>query len=503
MFGPVLLAMALVVAACGGTEEKGSGDDGAAGAGGLDEVKGATVQILAEGEIRDFDGAAGFEQSGSGFIVSKDGLIVTNNHVVTGAGSLRVLLDGSDDELPAKVIGVSECNDLALIQLTDEDTYPTLAWSDSTVEPPLEVYTAGFPLGDPEFTMTKGIVSKSDADGDTNWASVRSVIEHDAAIQPGNSGGPLVDAKGRVVGVNYAGGDPGTGTSQYFAINRERAEKLVGDLKKGDEGSIGVNGEAIVDEEAGLAGVYVRGVAPGGIASKAGVKPGDLITTLNGVGLESGTLKEYCDVLRSNDLTDAMSIRVIRTDTEEVLEGELNGTELEAVFSFATEVGEDLPTGSSEEAPSTEYIEVTDDTDSLVVRVPSNWNDTDTAPQDLLGDGTTSPAILAAPSLADFNSDTGPGLGMFLIENANGVSADDILQGVVDGVDCAETNRSDYSDPVFNGVYAELDCDTVLGLVLVAVPESDPGSVVIVAATAASQADLRAIDEILASFNIL
>ncbi len=496
----VLAAAALLVGACG-TDEKSKGDGNDATS--LDGVKGATVQILAEGEIRDFDGAAGFEQSGSGFIVTKGGLIVTNNHVVTGAGSLRVLMDGSGDELPAKVIGVSECNDLAVIQLTDEDTYPSLSWSDANVEPPLEVYAAGFPLGDPEFTMTKGIVSKSEADGDTNWASVRAVIEHDAAIQPGNSGGPLVDAKGKVVGINYAGGDPGTGTSQYFAINRERAEKVVQKLEKGDDDSIGVNGEAIVDEDAGVAGVYVRGVAPGGIASKAGVKPGDLITTLNGVALESGTLKEYCDVLRSNDLTDAMSIRVIRLDTEEVLEGELNGPELEAVFSFASEVGDDLPDGTADEAPSTDFVEITDDTNSLVVSVPSNWSDTDTAPQDVLGDGSSSPTILAAPSMDDFNNDTGPGMGMFLVQNANGVGAEEILQGAVDGSECTETNRADYSDAVFTGRYAELDCGGVLGLVVVAVPNSDPGSVLIVAATAVSQADLRALDEIVASFNIL
>lgn len=499
----LVAAVALVAVACG--DDGGSDDASGGGAASLDDVRGATVQILADGEIRTFEGSSGFSGNGSGFIVSEDGYVVTNNHVVTGAGSLRVLMDGNDDEIPAKVIGVSECNDLAVIQLTDPEDYPTLTWSDEDAAPPLEVYSAGFPLGDPEFTMTKGIVSKAEADGDTNWASVRSVVEHDAAIQPGNSGGPLVDADGDVIGVNYAGGDPGTGTAQYFAINAQDARAIVEDLREGDQDSIGVNGEAIVDEEAGVAGVWVSGVAPGGIASDAGVEPGDIITTLNGVALESGTLKEYCDVLRSNDLTDAMSIRVLRLDTEEVLEGELNGAGLEPVFTFATEVGEELPTesGGSSEAPSTEYAEVTDDTDSLIVRVPSNWTDTDTAPQDIIGDGTMSPAILAAPDLAAFESDTGPGLGMFLIQNAGGIGPEELLQSAVEGIDCTETNRADYSDPVFTGRYAELDCDTVLGLIVVAVPDSDPSSVVFVAATAASQADLRAIDEILASFNIL
>lgn len=496
----LLAAAALVLSACGGGDEKGSATTQAPGD--LEDVKAATVQVLVEGEIRDFDGAAGFESSGSGFIVDPSGYVVTNNHVVTGAGSLKVLVDGSEDEIPAKVVGVSECNDLAVIQLTDEDDYPSLRWSSQDVEPPLEVYTAGFPLGDPEFTMTKGVVSKAETDGDTNWASVRKVIEHDAAIQPGNSGGPLVDADGAVVGVNYAGGDPGTGTSQYFAINSTDAQDVVEKLKDGDDESIGVNGEAILDEEAGYAGVYVRGVAPGGIASEAGVKPGDLITTLNGVALESGTLKEYCDVLRSTDLDKAISIRVIRTDTEEVLEGELNGKELEATFSFASELGDEVPTDSGGTAPSLETVEITDDTESLVVRVPANWSDTDTAPQDILGNGTMSPTIIAAPDMDAFNSDTGPGMGMFLIEGTGGLTAEELLQSAVEGVDCTETNRADYSDPVFTGRYAELDCGTVLGLIVVAVPDADPGKVVFLAATAATQADLRAIDEILASFNV-
>ncbi len=499
---PAAVAIAVLAAACGGGSD--SADSKAkASSGSIDDVKKATVQILAEGEIRDFEGSTNFQGSGSGFVVDPAGFIVTNNHVVTGAGSLKVLLDGSDDELPAKIIGVSECNDLAVIQLTDEDKYQTLSWSKVEAEPPLEVYAAGFPLGDPEFTMTKGVVSKAETNGDTSWASVRKVIEHDAAIQPGNSGGPLVDEKGGVVGVNHAGGDPGTGTSQYFAINASNAEKVVEKLRKGDDESIGVNGQAIVDEEGGIAGVYVRGVAPGGIASEAGVKAGDLITHLGGVPLESGTMAEYCDVIRSNDLTDAIDIRVIRTDTEEVLEGELNGDELVATFSFASELGSNVPETSASEAPSTTYVELTDDTSSLIVRVPSNWSDTDTSSQDIIGDGTMSPAIQAAPSLDAFYSDTGPGLGMFLIDNPNGVGAEELLSSVASSVDCTESNRADYSDPVFTGRYAEFDCETVLGLVVVAVPDNDPSKIVMVIATAASQADLRAIDEILALFNIL
>ncbi len=501
LLGGLAVAVAALGACSSGSDEPAKE---APKSGSLDDVKAATVQILAEGEIRDFDGQTGFAGSGSGFIIESGGLVVTNNHVVTGAGSLKVALDGDDGEVPAKVVGVSECNDLAVLQLSDDGDYSTVSWSMRGAEPPLEVYAAGFPLGDPEYTMTKGVVSKAKTNGHTSWASVREVVEHDAVIQPGNSGGPLVDTNGGVVGVNYAGGDPGTGASQFFAINASDAKKVVERLKKGDDESIGVNGQAIVDEDAGIAGVYVRGVAPGGIASNAGVKPGDVITTLNGVALESGTLSEYCDVLRSNDLTDAIAIRVIRLDTEEVLEGELNGKELEPVFSFATEVSADVPTGGGgTEAPSTEFVEITDDTSSLIVRVPSNWTDTDTAAQDIVGDGSASPTILAAPSLDSFYADTGPGLGMFLIDNPGGVTADQLLTEMSSSIDCTQTNTAAYEDPVFTGGYSEFDCGEVVGLVVAAVPNSNPDVVVLVVASAATQADLRAIDEIIASFNIL
>ena len=88
------------------------------------------------------------------------------------------------------------------------------------------MYAAGFPLGDPEFTLTRGIVSKLEADGDTSWASIDSVLEHDAAIQPGNSGGPLVTTDGAIIGVNYAGGSR-TNTEQFFAIDKDRAQEVV------------------------------------------------------------------------------------------------------------------------------------------------------------------------------------------------------------------------------------------------------------------------------------
>lgn len=501
-----LIACSLVVTACGGgdkTASSGDQEQSGGGAASLDDVKQATVQILSSGEIRTFEGSTGFDGSGSGFIFDKSGLIVTNNHVVTGAGSLKVKVAGKDEEIPAKVLGVSECNDLAVIKLTDEGDYPTLSFSTEKVEPPLEVYAAGFPLGDPEYTVTKGIVSKAQADGDTNWASVRNVIEHDAAIQPGNSGGPLVDSKGKVVGINYAGGDPGTGTEQFFAINSSDVKSLVNKLKDGDQDSLGINGEAVIDEEAGVAGVWVNGVAPGGAADKAGVKPGDLITTLNGVALESGTMKEYCDVIRSNDATDTISIRLFRPDTEEFLEGELNGKPLES-SGIAGSVSSDLPAGGTDAtAPSAETTELKDDQGRLVMSVPTSWSQTTTAPQNFLQNGTLSPAIQAAPNLSAFEASTGPGVGIFLVEGVSGKTADELLTAAVGGVtNCQEKSREDYSDGAFTGRLAALTCGQVATVILIANSDADPSKVIVLIGSASTDADLNAIDNALATFNL-
>jgi serine protease Do len=188
----------------------------------LDGVKSATIQIEAQGSFvpPDIGAPVEFAGRGSGFIIDPSGLAVTNNHVVTGAALLKVWVGGESQSRNAKVLGVSECSDLALIDI-DGDGYPYLQWYPDQAPVGLEVYAAGFPLGDPEYTLTKGIVSKARAGGDSGWASVDGVLQHDATINPGNSGGPLVTGDGEVVGVNYASV---ASANQYFAITADTAQ---------------------------------------------------------------------------------------------------------------------------------------------------------------------------------------------------------------------------------------------------------------------------------------
>ena len=295
----------------------------------LRDVQRATIQIQAEGSFVDQELGQQLNRRGrgSGLIIDESGIAVTNNHVVTGAAILQVWIGGESNPRNARILGASECSDLAVIDI-EGDGYPVFEWFDGEIFAGLDVFAAGFPLGDPEFTLTRGIVSKIRTRGETNWASVDSVIEHDATINPGNSGGPLVTMEGKVVGVNYAGRNE---TSQFFAISRDEALKVINQLRAGqDINSIGVNGTAVRNQEQSISGIWVASVKSGSPASNVGIKGGDIITKLEGLVLATdGTMADYCDVLRTHHPEDVLSIEVLRFATGEVLEGKLNSYKLQ------------------------------------------------------------------------------------------------------------------------------------------------------------------------------
>ncbi|MCB0094597.1 MAG: serine protease, partial [Caldilineaceae bacterium] len=306
----------------------------------LEDAQSAVIQIEAVGTFEDpeeglIPNAAG---RGSGFIIDPSGIAVTNNHVVTGAAFLKVFVAGEDEPRNARVLGVSECSDLAVIDIQG-DGFPYLTWYKGTIKVGLDVYAAGFPLGDPEYTLTRGIVSKAQANGDTSWASVDSVLQHDATINRGNSGGPLIDADGAVVAVNYAGN---ASTNQYFAISSVDAIPIVENLMTGsDVNALGINGQAVSDGEQ-LSGIWVASVKSGSPADQIGIKSGDIIVTMEGVQLATdGTMADYCNILRSHDAEDVLTVQVLRFDTKEMLKGQINGRVLEQSFSFADTLEED------------------------------------------------------------------------------------------------------------------------------------------------------------------
>ncbi len=464
---------------------------------GIDELEDAVVRIVAEGSF--VDPAVGLQLnvagSGSGFVIDETGLVVTNNHVVTGAALLEVYVAGSDEPVNARVLGASECSDLALLDL-EGDGYRYLQWHEGDLTVGTDAFAAGYPLGDPEFTLTRGIVSKARADGESSWASVDYVIEHDATINPGNSGGPLVDADGRVMGVNYAGiGE----TNQYFAIARDEVLSFIDAVQSGgDLDTLGINGEAVVDETEGISGIWVASVESGSPADEVGILPGDIVTRLEGLVLATdGTMADYCDILRSNGPDDVLAIEVLRFDTGEVLEGRINGAPLEPSFSFREELGPELAEETGSEY--SDYVTVSDDSGVIRVDVPAAWSDVDGRPFEGIG-----PSVAAAPDVqAFYESFAVPGVEVTATREFTPDEIGDLLAVLTEDLPCDNVDPpADYADPLYEGLYQVFDgCgDVGAALVYVVAAPAEGDYVVIVVVQVVSEADLAALDRVLETF---
>jgi S1-C subfamily serine protease len=320
----------------------------------LKDVQSAVVQIEAQGTFVDpsfgeYTGAG----RGSGFIIDPSGIAVTNNHVVTGAGLLKVWVGGdTSQEYSAKVLGVSECSDLAVIKI-DGVGFPFLNWYQGSIDVGMDMYIAGFPLGDPEFTLTKGIISKAKADGITAWSSIADVLEYDATSNPGNSGGPVITSDGQVIAVHYWGNAE---TRQARGISRDIAMPVVDELRAGaNVDTVGINGQAVSNEDGTIYGIWVSSVQAGSPADKAGLKGGDLLTDFADLPMaDDGTMGKYCEVLRSHDPSETLNIKAVRWETGEMLEGQLNGREISVVGSFEGATGTNGDAGGEDTGTSSD-----------------------------------------------------------------------------------------------------------------------------------------------------
>src|SRR6202050_4128308 len=229
---------------------------------------------------------------GSGVIISPDGYIVTNNHVIDGAVDIRVTMTDRRI-LPAKLIGADPLTDLAVIKI-EGSNLPSVPLGDSPQRHPGQTVLAfGNPLGF-RFTVTRGIVSALNRPNPfaADRRSPGQFIQTDAAINPGNSGGPLVNAHGEVVGINtFLVSETGGFSGMGFAIPAQIVKPTVDSLIKYGKVSPGYIGTGISDvtpEEAkffhvdNASGAVVTQVEPNSPGAKAGLKVGDVITELNG-----------------------------------------------------------------------------------------------------------------------------------------------------------------------------------------------------------------------------
>jgi S1-C subfamily serine protease len=249
----------------------------------------AVVAIVDDGGP-DSGGAAG-----TGFVISSDGVIVTNNHVVDGAKDIQaVFSDGTTRD--ATVLGHNAPSDLAVVKV-DATGLQTIALGDSDqVQVGDDVVAIGNALAlQGGLTVTRGIISGLHREVGTNTGSaLEDVIQTDAAINPGNSGGPLVDAQGRVIGINTAIADPGSAQNVGFAIPISSAKAIIDQLRQGRQPAL--LGVQTVDVEQAKAdgesvdadaGAYVQEVTSGTPAAKAGIKAGDVVVSVDGKRVDS------------------------------------------------------------------------------------------------------------------------------------------------------------------------------------------------------------------------
>jgi S1-C subfamily serine protease len=240
-------------------------------------------------------GRSAFGGTGSGFVIAPDGLVLTNSHVVADAADLRVSLDDGRT-LDADLVGDDADTDLAVLRVSAQGLAPVALGDSSRLRPGQLVVTIGNPLGF-EHTVTAGVVS---AVGRALRARTGRLMEHliqtDAALNPGNSGGPLVTSAGLVVGVNTAVIAGAQGLS--FAVAIDVAKRVVGALLKDGRvrrAYLGVGGQRSrlardVVRRFALAqdvGVRVDVVAAGGPAERAGVREGDVVVALDGTAVAS------------------------------------------------------------------------------------------------------------------------------------------------------------------------------------------------------------------------
>ncbi len=259
---------------------------------------------------------------GSGFIIDKAGYIVTNNHVVDGADSIKVIFK-DETEHPAKVIGRDPVTDIALIKVETKGNLPTVPLGSSdNLKVGEWVAAIGSPFG-LQYTVTAGIVSaKGRAIGSGPYDDF---IQTDASINPGNSGGPLINMQGEVVGINTLIIARGQGIG--FAIPIDLAKGIVTQLKTKGEVTRGWLGVTIQDLKGELAeyygvkgksGVLVADVVPGDPADKAGIQPKDIIIEVNGQTVN--TSRDLTNLAANLGVGDKAQVTILRNGKSKTLE---------------------------------------------------------------------------------------------------------------------------------------------------------------------------------------
>lgn len=264
--------------------------------------------------------------SGSGVIISPDGYIVTNNHVIANASSLEVTLN-NNKTYTAKLIGADPNTDIALIKIDGESEFPFIPFGDSNN---LKIGEWVLAVGNPfnlTSTVTAGIISAKARDLNQFDGNPQSFIQTDAAVNRGNSGGALVNTRGELIGINTAiTSETGSYVGYSFAVPSNNARKVIEDILEYGNVQRGILGIQVGNINPQLAekyginetqGVFVGGIEKGSGADKAGIKEGDIIKQLDGIQVTKfADLAGYLGSKRPNDV---VQVTVLRNGKERTL----------------------------------------------------------------------------------------------------------------------------------------------------------------------------------------
>ena len=265
--------------------------------------------------------------AGSGFVLTQDGYIVTNNHVVSGAdeGTIMVRLY-SGEEYQADIIGTDSMNDVALLKIETEGLQAVTIGDSDAIEVGETVEAIGNPLGELTFTMTAGYISALDREINTDGTPI-NMLQTDAAINSGNSGGPLFDMNGNVIGITTAkvSGETESGVTIEgigFAIPINDVMRVVYDLQQyGRVRGRAYLGVTLQDLDSTVAATYhlpagpqVVTVTEGSCAANAGMQPGDIILEFE--GREIGSYTDVVSALSKKKAGDTVTLRIYRAGAE-------------------------------------------------------------------------------------------------------------------------------------------------------------------------------------------
>ena len=295
-------------------------------------------------------GSTTSQSAGTGMIVSSDGYVITNKHVVEGVTKLSVVTDAGDTYSDVEVVGKDPLNDVAYLKIKDAKDLPTVTLGDSkTLSVGQPVLAIGNALGAYQNTVTSGIVSglgrsitAADSNG-SNSETLTDMIQTDAAINPGNSGGPLVNAAGEVIGINTAVSTSANGLG--FAIPISATKGMLATIMDGKEASRAFLGVTYVNVTAEVAkeyklpvsqGAYVynsgrdsSAVAEDGPADKAGIKTGDIITKIGEIEVgRAGTISTLIGEYKAGDTVTVTIRRGDETKTVDVTLGSYSKSNL-------------------------------------------------------------------------------------------------------------------------------------------------------------------------------